>query len=139
MLQRRNGNNALQPERTLRADKEVVSIRTDYEDYTGGVHGYYANFGYNIDPETGKELSLFDVVTDKDALYKNIVDYLIEYDDWEFNEERRSDLYEQFDEGLMWTIDYDKLTIYFNDIANMLGNHNFFFICFRFFLFMTVL
>lgn len=98
----------------LRADKAIVSILGEYEDYSGGAHGYYAKGGTNLSPETGEEIDLFDVVTDKDTLYTLIFDYLFENYAGEFYEERREDLYEHFDNGLNWSIDYNKINIYFN-------------------------
>jgi len=98
----------------LRADKAVVSILGEYESYSGGAHGYYAKAGTNLSPETGEEIDLFDVVTDKDALYTLIFGYLLENYEGEFYEEKREDLYEHFDNGLNWSIDYNKINIYFN-------------------------
>ncbi len=98
----------------LRADETIISILGEYESYSGGAHGYYAKAGMNLSPETGEEIDLFDVVTDKDALYTLIFDYLLENYEGEFYEEKREDLYEHFDNGLNWSIDYNKINIYFN-------------------------
>ena len=98
----------------LRADKAIVSILGEYEDYFGGAHGYYAKGGTNLSPVTGGAINLFDVVTDKDALYTLIFNYLLENYEGEFYEEKREDLYEHFDNGFNWSMDYNKINIYFN-------------------------
>ena len=46
----------------LRADTVVTSLITHYEDYKGGAHGTYYNYGVNFDSATGEELSIKDVV-----------------------------------------------------------------------------
>ncbi len=51
----------------LRADTVVTSLLTHYEDFKGGAHGTYYNYGVNFDSATGKELSIKDVV-DEDVL-----------------------------------------------------------------------
>lgn len=96
-----------------RADKTIVSILSEYEDYTGGAHGYYAKAGYNIDPKTGNDVDISAVITDTDALYKLIFDGLLKSAPEEIKEERREELYNYFAEGLNWSIDYQKLTVYF--------------------------
>ncbi|MBE6682253.1 MAG: DUF3298 and DUF4163 domain-containing protein [Ruminococcaceae bacterium] len=98
-----------------RADKYIVSILSDFSNYTGGAHGYYTNTGYNYFPETGKEAELTDVITDKDALDKLVYDRLIESNPEEIFEENRESFYETYNEySYNWTIDYNKLTVYFN-------------------------
>ncbi|MBE6572481.1 MAG: DUF3298 and DUF4163 domain-containing protein [Ruminococcaceae bacterium] len=98
----------------MRADSTIVSIRSDYSSYTGGAHGMYASFGTNLSPETGEEIDLYDVVTDKNALYEYLFNTIHnEYAEEIFEDERMA-MYEYFDEGLNWTIDYDKLTVYFS-------------------------
>ena len=51
-----------------RADEKAVSI--EYEGYTfsGGAHGMYWYAARNIDPNTGEEISLSDVVKDQNKL-----------------------------------------------------------------------
>ncbi len=59
-----------------RADDKILSyLREDYS-YTGGAHPNTAYVSYNYDPETGKELTLQDVVTDYDGLYEKVVEAL---------------------------------------------------------------
>ena len=51
-----------------RADNLILSVREDYNEYTGGVHGMYGICGINYDPSTGEELTLTDVCTKIDEL-----------------------------------------------------------------------
>ena len=98
-----------------RADKYIVSIISDYADYTGGAHGYYSNLGINISPETGKDVSLEEVIRDREAFDKLVYDSLLEQEIYEILEENRQSFYETYTEqGYNWSIDYEKLTVYFN-------------------------
>ncbi|MGN0379658.1 MAG: PdaC/SigV domain-containing protein [Butyrivibrio sp.] len=104
-----------------RADSRVLSLLFYGSTYTGGVHGQPYAMGAVFDTETGRRLSLGDVVTDikliPDLVQKELetfwdTDYL--YGDL--------DLHEYFDENIEnieWVLDYQGLSIYFNpyDIA----------------------
>ena len=98
-----------------RADDVIVSLLSNYEDYTGGVHGYYSTFGYNIDPKTGKDVAFSDIVTDRASFDKLIYDSLVENYPEEIYEDNRQQFYDDRREyGYNWSIDYNKLTVYFN-------------------------
>jgi len=101
----------------LRADKQIVSIRGDFSTYSGGVHGYYSSVGINLDPQTGKEVELSDIIVDKQSLYKYVFESIMLSHPEEIYEERRESIYEMLDDSAIWTIDYQKLTVYFNPYA----------------------
>ena len=48
----------------MRADSQVISLRSYNNDYTGGIHGDYAYYGTTFDTVTGEELKIQDIVTD---------------------------------------------------------------------------
>ena len=48
----------------MRADSQVISLRSYNNDYAGGVHGDYAYYGTTFDTVTGEELKIQDIVTD---------------------------------------------------------------------------
>lgn len=52
----------------MRADSHYLSVRSDYESYSGGAHGYYACFGTTWDSRTGDLLEAQDVFSDLGAL-----------------------------------------------------------------------
>ena len=98
-----------------RADQYIVSIISDYDDYTGGAHGYYSKLGINISPETGKDISLEDVIRDREAFNKIVYDSILKSNPDEICEENRQSFYDTYKEHeYNWSIDYDKLTVYFN-------------------------
>ena len=51
-----------------RSDSAVVSFLETLSSYTGGAHGTQTFSAHNIDPETGKEIALSDVVKDEDVI-----------------------------------------------------------------------
>lgn len=107
----------------LRADKHVLSLLKNNYSYQGGAHGYYMVYGEAYDVESGKILSVSDVVKDEATFIGRIKDRLIEnYPDTGF----MVDLDEYFDSvtkgeyELYWSIDYSGITVYFEpyDIAS---------------------
>lgn len=103
--------------KVLRADKNVLSLLTNSYSYQGGPHGYYAIYGEAYDVESGKALSLADVVKDQSGFKKILKERLLEkYSEMVF----LVDIDQYFDdlpfggEGeLCWSIDYSGVTIYF--------------------------
>lgn len=75
-----------------RSDETVLSIYDYSSDYQGGAHGMYGAVGINYDVQTGKELTLSDVVQySKEELDKIIKEKLYELPDtndgyWELDE-----------------------------------------------------
>jgi len=59
-----------------RADSEVLSFQAEGTGYTGGAHGYEVYGGKNLDPETGLEIVLTDVVKDVEGLKEVLADQL---------------------------------------------------------------
>ena len=55
-----------------RADSLVVSFQENSSDYMGGVHGMYGISGRSFNAYTGRELKLFDIFTDMNALSEAI-------------------------------------------------------------------
>lgn len=50
-----------------RNDGRVLSFASLTDDFSGGAHGNYAEYGLNFDMETGKALAIVDIVQDMDA------------------------------------------------------------------------
>ena len=103
--------------KVLRADENVLSIISNDYSFEGGAHGYYEVFGEAFDVETGAELSLLDVITDKEKFTLELKDRLLEkYQDSGFLvdlDEYFSNLSFEGENELSWSIDYSGLTIYF--------------------------
>ena len=57
-----------------RADSDILSFETSTYTYTAGVHGWYGSSGANFDVKTGKELKLFDIIKDREALVTCVQD-----------------------------------------------------------------
>lgn len=104
----------------LRADSNVVSILCEHFDYLGGAHGYYYTGGINFDAKTGDELTLADVVEDKDRFialvsetfvkdYSGKAGYDSLMDPGEVLKERNFDS----NEDILWSIDPTCVSIYF--------------------------
>lgn len=108
-----------------RADENILSFWNDHNDYLGGAHGGYYRFGENFDPETGKLLTLREVVTDYDKFYEAFLKELTEknnpemfFQGWEdvvkamFENETKNDGNE-----LEWTMDQTGVTVCLNPYA----------------------
>jgi len=99
-----------------RADDSILSIREYGDEYTGGAHGMYGNWGINYEPSTGEEFELTDVFKGVEELpailsEKVIAGYADEYETFESLE---SVLEEYKPEDYNWTMDYQGITFYFS-------------------------
>lgn len=104
--------------RIARADKTVLCVLSNYYSFEGGVHGYYAVDGETYDVASGQQLSLADIVTDKDGFITSVVEKLLEkYPGIMFMEDLNTyftkDDYLSGDRELSWSMDYNGVTIYF--------------------------
>ena len=97
-----------------RSDDHAVSFVEMNYSYAGGVHPntYYAAF--NFDAETGKKLSLSDVVSDKNAFIDEVIQKVTsKYPDEIFQGE--DGLRESLSEDtLTWSLGYDGITVIFS-------------------------
>ena len=102
--------------RALRADSNAVSILYESYDYEGGVHGYHYTGGMNFDTGTGKELTLGDVVEDKDAFIE-LVSEAFSRDYGDDGLVDAGEMLKEWDfasnENILWTIDPTCVSIYF--------------------------
>ena len=110
----------------VRADETVLSYLIDYTDFYGGAHGNYASLGRSFDTETGKKLSIYDVISDKETFSKALEAELTKRyaDDGGLIENNTpAQAVETFFEyissedssdSVSWTIGNDRLNIYFN-------------------------
>ena len=104
-----------------RSDETVLSMAVMESSYLGGTHSFCATIGRTYDTQTGKELSLKDVVSDYDGIYEYVKTQLEEnYDQSMFFEDYQDTLQKMFyDESgdygtVQWTISQTGLSIYFN-------------------------
>ncbi|WP_026496430.1 DUF3298 and DUF4163 domain-containing protein [Butyrivibrio sp. WCD3002] len=107
-----------------RSDETVLSIYDYSSDYEGGAHGMYGAVGINYDVQTGKELTLGDVVQySKEELDKIIKEKLYEIPDsadayWELDETLANYKFDpsEADDGYSykWYLSNDGLHIIFN-------------------------
>lgn len=97
-----------------RADNRILSIREDFYEYYGGVHGMYGTAGHTFDPATGEKLNLSDAVSDTDGIPGILAEKLAE----KYPEDITFDLTETLAEyelsDFIWTMDYQGITFYFN-------------------------
>ena len=104
----------------MRADSQVISLRSYNNDYAGGVHGDYAYYGTTFDTVTGEELKIQDIVTDmpsfRQQAIKDIDKYLQEnYGDGLF--EDYQDTVEQIwegEDGFNWYLNESGIMVTFN-------------------------
>lgn len=104
----------------MRADSQVISLRSYNNDYAGGVHGDYAYYGTTFDTVTGEELKIQDIVTDmpsfRQQAIKDIDKYLQEnYGDGLF--EDYQDTVEQIwegEDGFNWYLNGSGIMVTFN-------------------------
>lgn len=108
-----------------RAQKTLFSMVQSYEDVSQEVHSRIL-VGINIDPKTGDDLTLEDVVTDTDGLKKEIKSALKKagypdttqtsiYDELSAQLERGNTV---SDRKLSWTAGYEGLSFYCNNAVN---------------------
>lgn len=104
----------------MRADSQVISLRSYNNDYAGGIHGDYAYYGTTFDTMTGEELKIQDIVTDMPSFRrqatKDIDKYLQEnYSDGLF--EDYQDTVEQIwesEDGFNWYLNESGIMVIFN-------------------------
>ena len=120
-----------------RADKGIISILEDFYFYAGGAHGMYSVHGKAYDVNTGKELTINDVITDKRAFSETVAKELIAAypdsgfanpdsgfanpEDSFFDGSLVDVVYKTLSEGnLSWGIEPEGVAVYFNpyDIAS---------------------
>jgi hypothetical protein len=97
-----------------RADTVVTSILYYGYEYTGGAHGNYYYYGKNYDTMSGMELTLADVINDKEKLTEAVYEQLDKHwSDADLNES--VDIAELLGDEttVSWTLDYNGITIYF--------------------------
>lgn len=100
-----------------RADHQILSIREDFYEYTGGAHGIAGSFGENFDPETGKSLVITDVVKDLSELISLVDEKLInQYGDEAFSDTPKESLLQYAVEDFEWTMSYQGLSLYFHSL-----------------------
>lgn len=100
-----------------RADDRMVSIREDWDEYYGGVHGMYGTIGHVFDTATGERLTLDDVIKDTDVIPAILTEKLEEkYPDdiRDFNDSVTETLTAYELEDFRWTVDYQGITFYFD-------------------------
>ena len=105
-----------------RADAQIFSFTEQQTSYTGGAHDNAAIVGHTYDSQTGEELQLTDVVSDPDALYEYLLDFLQNggcdglFDGWE--ETVRQEVFGETVDGytykLQWTLTPDGMNVYFS-------------------------
>ena len=104
----------------MRADSQVISLRSYNNDYAGGIHGDYAYYGTTFDTVTGEELKIQDIVADmpsfRHQVTKDIDKYLQEnYSDGLF--EDYQDTVEQIwegEDGFNWYLNGSGIMVTFN-------------------------
>lgn len=101
--------------RLVRADEAMFSMLETNEGYWGGVHPNSGVGGINFDTETGEELTLDDISTDREALEELIYDTLMEKYDNDIFFDLEEDLGNYInDDSLQWTMSYQGITFYFS-------------------------
>lgn len=103
----------------LRADSNVVSFLCEYNAALGGAHPYSYVYGMNYDTKTGKELTLGDVVKDKDAFIELVSEaFDRDYSEAEYGEltnggEALKECDFDSEDEILWSIDPACVTVYF--------------------------
>jgi len=103
-----------------RADSLVVSFQENVSDYTGGVHGMFGIGGRSFNAYTGRELKLFDIFEDMNALSAAIKKQLMfDYPNSSFAKGGGASMSQTVDRlvsdnHLLWTLDPRGVTFYFN-------------------------
>ncbi len=99
-----------------RADNAVVSLRSDYDVFSGGMHPNYGTGGYTFDTATGEALLITDVMTDISELPRIISEKIKAKDSSEYDMSGSLEeaLSEYTAEQFNWTIGYQGVTFYFS-------------------------
>jgi len=109
-----------------RADEKAVSILDYYEGYSGGAQITFFYTSHNIDPVTGEDIHILDVVTDVQGLTDAVYNSLItNYSDLDIAEETVATFFTaDFINDIPWTLDYTGITVYFNPYNLSYGADN---------------
>ncbi len=99
-----------------RADNVVLSLRSDYDEFSGGMHPNYGTGGYNYDTVTGKELVITDVMTDISTLPAILAEKIKASDkvQGEFFDNLEDTIIEYGTDKIQWTVGYQGVTFYFS-------------------------
>lgn len=101
-----------------RADSRIISMRHDFQEYSGGVHPNHYITTLNLNPESGSNYTLEDIIPDTDVLLKLIEDKLFEkYPAETFYVEKGRVLEDYTVNDLVWTLSYQGITFYFSPYA----------------------
>ncbi len=99
----------------VRADKNVLSYVEYVSEYTGGAHPLHGEIGINLDPETGNELKLSEVLTDTDGIYAILTEKLLDkYGEDFFFSNPQETLKEYEEDSYNWVLDYQGISFFFN-------------------------
>ena len=97
---------------------QILSIKFNYYQYTGGAHGNPYSLSYNIDLATGEDIKLVDFLEDKKLTLSQVEDLI------RSKIEKESDLYFQDDYGFQsldeeqcYYLEDGKLVVYFQPYA----------------------
>ena len=102
----------------IRSDSQIMSIFETEYGYSGGPHPNHWERGLNIEPKTGRRLSLKDVWIDYDEACRLLEEKLWEeygdtmYEDW--RETLHQMCYEDLSIDNCWIMDMEKICIYFS-------------------------
>ena len=102
----------------VRTDSNLICLESNYETYSGGIHGIYGTWGYCYDPSTGKTLAITDFIVDRNAFVEYVYNDLMtrnDEDDYLLYDDMRQCVENYFDENrLCFTVGYTGLTVVFN-------------------------
>lgn len=102
----------------LKNKAEILSIKFDYYQYTGGAHGNPYSLSYNIDLATGEDLKLVDFLAENDLTLTEVED-LIESEIRENPDIYFQDDYgfQQLSEDQCYYLENGELVVYFQPYA----------------------
>ncbi|MFP4020839.1 MAG: DUF3298 and DUF4163 domain-containing protein [Halanaerobium sp.] len=102
----------------LKNDNQILSIKFNYYQYTGGAHGNPYSLSYNIDLATGEDIKLVDFLEDKNLTLSQVEDLI------KSKIENEPDLYFQDDYGFQsldeeqcYYLENGELVVYFQPYA----------------------
>ena len=112
----------------IRVDDRLFTLFMSYYDDAGGAHPSHGNYTYNIDPVTGKDINIQDVLADssdfassvRKEIQENYADYdglMEQIDEYYFRDDDEDpDVFQQklYDESYTWYIDDQGLNICFS-------------------------
>lgn len=97
-----------------RADEEILSVRIQADEYTGGAHPNYGTSALNYDPATGKEIELGDVIKDIDRIKVFIADKIKRKYPYESFDGLEEQLKGYYGRDFTWTLDHQGITFWFS-------------------------